>query len=176
MSAGGGFKGIWPRVNLFALNWFSSSGVSLLSDENRLSDVPPAEPAPAAGGAAVVPNPPLVCPNKLLLPAAAGASTPKPLPNPPPVFAVEEKLNPEAEPNPEAAGLLVVGHAKEKLEDEGASEAAEEEPNPEGGCVGAAVALPKPVEDDGAAEEPNPPVEAAKLKLLASAGAPNPTW
>lgn len=147
----------------------------MLSGENRLSDAPPADPAPAAGGAAAVPNPPLVCPNEVLLPAEAGASAPKPLPNPPPLFAVEEKLNPEAEPNPEAAGLLVVGYAKEKLEDEVA--AAEEEPNPEGGCVGAAAgALPKPVEDDGAAEEPNPPVGAAKLKLLASAGAgaPNP--
>lgn len=91
------------------------------------------------------------------------------------LFAVEEKLNPEAEPNPEAAaGLLVLEAAKENSEAEGA----EEEPNPEGGCVGAAMALPKPVEDDGAAEEPNPPLGAAKLKLLACpcAGAPKPTW
>lgn len=92
------------------------------------------------------------------------------------MFAVEEKLNPEAEPNPEAAGLLVAGYPKEKLEAEGAVEAVEEEPNPEGGCVGAAVALPKPVGAAAAAGEPNPLDGAAKLKLVASAGggAPNP--
>lgn len=147
----------------------------MLSGENRLSDAPLADPAPAAGGAAVVPNPPLISPKKLLPPVAAGASVPKPLPNPPPVFAVEEKLNPKPEPNPEvAAGLLVAGAAKEKVEAEGA----EEESNPEGGCVGAAIALPKPVEDVGAAEEPNPPLAAEKLKLLAGtgAGAPKPSW
>lgn len=150
----------------------------MLSGENRLSDAPPADPAPAAGGAAAAPNPPL-CPKTLPLPAAAGATAPKPLPAPPPVLAVEEKVNPEAEPNPEgAAGVLVVGAPKEKEEAERAEEAAEEEPNPEGGCVGAAVALPKPVEDDGAAEEPNPPLGAAKLKVLAWSGAeaPKPTW
>lgn len=154
----------------------SSSGVSWLSGENRLSDAP--EEAPAAVGAAVAPKPPLVCPKILLLPVAAGASAPKPAPNPPPVLGVEEKLNPEAEPNPAvAAGVLVVGAPKEKEEAERAEEAAEEEPNPDGGCVGAAKALPKPVEDGGAAEEPNPPLGAAKLKVLASAGAgaPKPT-
>ena len=142
------------------------------SDENRLSDAPPADPAPAAVGAAAVPNPPLVCPKILPLPAGADAVDPKPLPNPPPVLlAVEVKLNPEAEPNPEgAAGVLEVGALKEK-------EDAVEEPNPEGGCVGAAEVLPKPVEDGAAgAEEPNPPPAEAKLKELAwaGAGAPKP--
>lgn len=96
------------------------------------------------------------------------------------MFAVEEKLNPEARPNPEvAAGVLVAGAAKEKEAAERAEDAAEEDPNPEGGCVGAAEALPKPAEDDGAsAEEPNPPLGAAKLKVpaWAGAGAPKPTW
>lgn len=148
----------------------------MLSCEKRLSNARSADPAPAAGGAGVVPNPPLARPKLLPLPAAAGASAPKPLPNPPPVFNVEE--NPEAVPNPEvAAGLSVVGAAKEKEEAERAEEAAVEEPNPEGGCVGAAKALPKPVED-GAVEEPNPPLGAAKLKVLAwaGAGAPKPIW
>lgn len=151
----------------------------MLSGENRLSDAPPADAVPAAGGAADAPNPPL-CPKTLPLPVAAGATAPKPLPTPPPpALAVEEKLNPEAEPNPEAAaGVLVVGAPKEKEEAEGAEEAAEEAPNPEGGCVEAAVALPKPVEDGGTAEEPNPPLVAAKLKVLAWPGAeaPKPTW
>lgn len=173
MSAGGGFKGIWPRVNLLALNWFSSSGVRLPWGENRLSDAPSVDLGPAAGGA---PNPPLVCPKVLLLlPGAAGVSAPKPLPNPPPAFAVEEKLNPEAEPNPEvAAGVLEVAAPKEK---DAAERAEEEEPNPVGGWAGAVEALPKPVEDDGAAEESNPPLPAAKLKALAwaGAGAPKPT-
>lgn len=141
------------------------------SGENRLSDAPLADPAPAAVGAAAVPNPPLVCPKTLPLPAGAGAVAPKPLPKPPPVlFVVEEKLNPEAEPNPEgAAAVLEVGALKEK-------EDAAEEPNPEEGCVGAAEALPKPVEEGGAAEEPNPPPAEAKLKELAwaGAGAPKP--
>lgn len=153
------------------------------SGENRLSDAPLADPAAAAaGGAEVGPNPPLGCPKILLLPATADSLALKPLPNPPPppppVFAVEEKLNPEAEPNPEeAAGALEVGALKENEAAERAEEAAEEEPNPEGGCGGTTEALPKPVEDDGAAEEPNPLLGAAKLKLLAWAGAgvPNPT-
>lgn len=133
----------------------------MLTCENRLSEAPPAGPAPAAGGAAVAPNPPL---------AAAGAGAPKPLPNPAPVFDVEEKVNSEAEPNPEvAAGLSAVGAAKEKVDGEVA-------PNPEGGCVGAAKALPNPVEEGGAAEDPNPPPGAAKLKESAAAGAPKPTW
>jgi len=169
MSTGGGFKGIWPRVNLFALNWASSSGVILLSCENRVFHAPPADPTAAAGGAAVFPNPPLVCSKMPPPPTEAGAAAPKPFPNPPPVaFCVEVKLNPEAEPNPEvAAGLLVDGASKEKEEAFGAEEAAAEEPNPEGGCVGAAEALPKP----GAAREPNPPLGAAKLKVLDAAGA-----
>lgn len=148
------------------------------SGENKLSDAPPADPAPAAGGAVAVPNPPLVCPKILPLPAAdAGAAAAKPLPNPPPVLAVEEKLNPAAEPNPDvAAGVLEVAELKEKEEGERAEGTAGEEPNPEAGCVGAAGALPKPVEDDGAAEDPNPPLGAAKLKVLAwaGAGAPKP--
>ncbi|TNN88095.1 hypothetical protein EYF80_001676 [Liparis tanakae] len=170
MSTGGGFRGIWPRVNLFALNWASSSGLKLLSCENRLFCAAPAGPTPAAGGASVFPNPPLVCPKILPSPTEAGTAAPKPLPNPPPVaFCVEGKLNPEAEPNPEvAAGLLVDGAAKEKEEAFGAEEAAVEEPNPEGGCVGAAKALPKP----GAAREPNPPLGAAKLKVLEAAVVP----
>lgn len=152
------------------------------SGENRLSVAPPADPAPAAAGAVDAPNPPLACPKILLFPATAGAAAgaaPKPLPNPPAVFAAVEKLNPEAEPNPEvAADVLEVGALKENEEAERAGEAAEEEPNPEGGCTGAAEALPKPVEDDGATEEPNPPLAAAKLKVLAwaGAGAPKPTW
>lgn len=134
------------------------------SGENRLSDASAADPDPAAAAAAgVAPNPPLVCPKVLLLPAVA--------PNPPPVFAVEEKLNPEADPNPDgAAGLSVEAAAKEKLEAAAVEEGADEPPNPEGGCVGAAKVLPKP-DDDGAAEEPKPADE-AKLKLLAWAGAP----
>lgn len=118
---------------------------------------------------AAAPNPPLVCPKGPLLPVVAGAPTPKPLP------AVEEKLNPEADPNPEAgADLSVVLEAKEKLEAEGAEEDAAL--NPEGGCVGAAKMLPKPVEDDCVAAEPNPLFEAEKLKPLAwaGAGAPKP--
>lgn len=136
----------------------------MLSGENRLSDASAADPAPVEAAAGVAPNPPLVCPKVLLLPAAA--------PNPPPVFAVE-KLNPEADPNPEAAaGLSVDAAAKEKLEAAGVEEGADEPPNPEGGCVGAAKVLPKPEEDDdGAAEEPKPADE-AKLKPLAWTGAP----
>lgn len=143
------------------------------SGENRLSDAPLVDPVAAAGGAEVVPNPPLVCPKILLLPAATGTLAPKPLPNPPPpVFAVEEKLKPEAETNPEvAAGVLEVGALKEKEEAERAEGAAEEEPNPRGGCVGPTEALPKLVEDDGAAEEPNALLPAAKLKVLAWTGA-----
>lgn len=139
----------------------------MLSGENRLSDAPLADRFPAAARAALVPNPPLVCPNPLVLPAAAGASAPKPLLNPPPVFAVDEKLNPEAEPNPDVtAGLSEIGAVKEKVEAKGAEVTAEEEPNPEGSCVGAATALPKP------------PPAVAKLKLLActGAGAPKPAW
>lgn len=63
------------------------------------------------------------------------------------MLAGEEKLNPEADPNPEAAAGFGV---KEKFEAEGA------EPNPEGGCVGAAKMLLKPVEEDCVAAEPNP--------------------
>lgn len=109
----------------------------------------------------------------------AGASVPKPLLNPPPVFVVDEKLNPEAEPNPEvAAGLSEVRAAKEKLETEGAEVTADEEPNPEGGCVGAVRGLPKPVGAEGVAEEPNPPLGAVKPKLLVctGAGVPKPAW
>lgn len=140
------------------------------SGENRLSDAPSVD---AAGGTEVVPNPPFVCPTILLLPAATGALAPKPLPNPPPpVFAVEEKLKPEAEPNPEAAvGALETGAVKEKEEAERAEGAAEEESNPKQGCVGPTEVLPKPAEDDGAAEEPNALLPTAKLKVLAWAGA-----
>lgn len=175
MSAGGGFNGIWPRVNLLALNWFSSSGVILLSCENRVSDAPPADPAPAACGAAAFPNPPPVCPNTLPLPAEAAASDPKALANPPPGVVVEEKLNPEAEPNPEAAaGLLAGGAAKENEDAATAEEPAVEEPNPEGGCAGAAEGPPKAA----GAEEPNPTAWAAKLNVsaVAGAGAPKPGW
>lgn len=148
------------------------------SGENRPSAAPLADPAAAADGAGVAPNPPLVCPKMLLLPAVVDSLAVKPLPNPPPpLLAVEEKLNPEAEPNPEAAaGALEVAALKEKEAAEGAEEAAdEEEPNPEGGCVGTTEALPKPVEDDGAAVEPNPLLGAVKLNVLAWTGAPNPT-
>lgn len=149
------------------------------SGENRPSAAPSADPAAAADGAGLAPNPPLVCPKMLLPPAVVDSLAAKPLPNPPPppLFAVEEKLNPEAEPNPEeAAGALEVGALKEKEAAEGAEEAAdEEEPNPEGGCVGTTEALPKPVEDDGAAVEPNPLLEVVKLNVLAWTGAPNPT-
>lgn len=148
------------------------------SAENRPSAAL-ADPAAAADGAGVAPNPPLVCPKMLLLPAVVDSLAVKPVPNPPPppLFAVEEKLNPEAEPNPEeAAGALEVAALKENEAAEGAEEAAdEEEPNPEGGCVGTTGALPKPAEEDGAAVEPNPLLEAAKLNVLAWTGAPNPT-
>lgn len=151
------------------------------SGENRLSDVELADlaAAAAAGVSELVTNP-LACPKILLLPVAAGTLPPKPLANappPPPVCAEEEKLNPEAEPNPEvAADELEVGAVKEKEAGETAEEVAEE-PNPDGGCVGTTGALPKPVEDDGAAEEPNPPPAEVKLKVLAWTGAavPNPT-
>ena len=154
------------------------------SGENRLSDVELADLAAAAAAAGVselVPNP-LACPKILLLPVAAGTLAPKPLENapppppPPPVLAGQEKLNPEAEPNPEvAADELEVGAAKEKEAGETAEEAAEE-PNPDGGCVGTTGELPKPAEDDGAAEEPNPPPAEVKLNVLAWTGAalPNP--
>lgn len=116
---------------------------------------------------AAAPNPPLVCPKRLLLPVVAGAPTPKLL------LAPVGKLNPEADPNPDAgAGLSVVVEAKEKLEAEGVEEDAV--PNPEGGCVGAAKMSPKPVEDDCVAAEPNPLFEAEKLKPLAWAGADAP--
>lgn len=110
------------------------------------------------------PNPPLACPKPPLLPGAVGACAPKPLPNPPPEFDVEAKLNPDADPNPEeAAGLLEVGAAKENPAAEGAEEDAEVLPNPEGGCVGADKVFPK----TGAAAEPNPGSDDAKLKELA---------
>lgn len=112
-----------------------------------------------------------------MLPVGAGASDPKPLLSPPPLFVVDEKLNPEAEPNPDvAAGLSEVGTAKEKAEAEGGEVTVEEEPNPEGGCVGAVRALPKPVGAEGA--DPKPPLGAAKPKPLvcAGAGAPKPVW
>lgn len=65
---------------------------------------------------------------------------------------------------------------KEKEEGETTGAVEEEVPKPEGGCVGAAMALPKPGvdDDDGAAVEPNPPPAAAKLKVLAWAGAADP--
>lgn len=148
------------------------------SGEYKLADAPLVA---AAGGTEGVPNPAFVCPTVLLLPAATGALAPKTLPNPPPpppVFAVEEKLKPEAEPNPEAAvGALETGAAKEKEEAERAEGAAEEESNPKRGCVGPTEALPKAAEDDGAAEEPNALLPTAKLKVLAWTGAwvPNPS-
>lgn len=82
-----------------------------------------------------------------------------------------------AEPDPEeAAGVLEFGAAKEKEEAETADEGAGVEPNPAGGCDGANEEVPKPVEEDGAAEEPNPLLEAAKLKVVwTGAGAPKPT-
>lgn len=148
-------------MNLFALNCSSSSGVRLLSVENRLSDVPLAD---ATG---VAPNPPLVCPDNPLPPDVTAASVPKPVPNPPPVL--DERPNWEAEPNAEAVGgLLAFDAAKEKVD----AEPDEEEPKPEGGCADAAEVLPKPPEDDGVSEDPNPPLGAAKVKLLAWTGAP----
>lgn len=130
----------------------------MLSGENRPSDASPADAAPAAAGAATAPNPPLVCEKEL-----------KPLAIPPPVPAVEEKLNPEAEPNPEeAAGLLAFSAVKEKFEGLEA-----EDPNAEGGCAEYDESLPKPVEDVGA-EEPNPVCWDVKLKLLAWTGAAAP--
>lgn len=143
----------------------------------RLSAAPPAEPTAAA----VAPNPPLVCPKALALPPVCDAPAPKTLPNPPPgalAVAVEEKLNPAAEPNAEVAGALSAdGAAKENPAAEGAEEEAATgaPPNPVGGCVGAAMALPNPVEAAGVAVgAPNPPLGAAKLKLLACAGADDP--
>lgn len=139
----------------------------MLSAENRLSSGPPA----ATEGVALAP-PNSVGAKVLLPPAVPGAAALKQDTNSPPVFAVEEKLNPEAEPNPEgAAGLSAFGAANEKVE----AESVEEDPSPDGGWVGAAKALPKPAgddDDDGTAEEPNP--EAVKLKLLAWAGAGTP--
>lgn len=149
MLAGGGFSGICPKLNLFALNWFSSSWVSLLSGENRPSAASPTTPAPA--GAA-----------------------PKLLPNPPPAFAAEEeKLNPEADPNPEeAGGLSAAGAANEKEEAEGV----EADPKPDGGFVGAVKRPPNPVDWEDVDKEPNPVAGAGKLKVWAwaGAGAPNP--
>lgn len=179
---GGGFVGIWPRVNLFDLNWSSSSGVSLLSSENRLSDIPLAELL-AAVEAELVPNPVVVFPKRPPLPAATDSLDPNPLPNAlspdPPVFV--EKLNPDAEPNAEVdAGLFEVGALKEKELAEAAEGAPEEEPkpdpnpeeepNPEEGCVGTVGVCPNPD------EEPNPLFPEAKLKVLAWTGAvlPNP--
>lgn len=138
----------------------------MLSGENRLSDGPPTDPAAAEDVELATPKP--VCPKTLLPPAVPGAPVPKPVPKPPPVFAVE-KLNAEAETNPdEAAGLSTFGAAKENVE----AESVEEDPNPGGGCVGAAKVLPKPAEDDDDDDG------AAKLKLLAWAavGAPKPDW
>lgn len=147
----------------------------MLSTENRLSAAPPEDPVPAAGGAGVVPNPPLVCPKTLPLPVVAGGAAAKPLPKAPPVLAVAGKPNPEAEPNPDGAAAVLEDVAlKEKEDAEIAEEVPVEEPNPEVGCVGAAGALPKPVEDGGGAEEPNPPLGAAKLKELAWTGAVSP--
>lgn len=177
MLDGGGFKGIWPRLNVFDLNWFSSSGVSELSGEKRLSDVPLAE-LPAAEEGALVPNPAVAFPKRPLLPAGADSLDPN-APAPAPV----EKLNPDAEPNAGVdVGLSEVGPLKEKEladaaegppEDEPKPDAnPEEEPNPDGGCVGATGFCPNPN------DEPNPLLPAAKLKVLAWTGAalPNPTF
>lgn len=125
----------------------------MLSGENRPSVVSPTAPAPSE---AAVP--------------------PKALPNPPPVVAVVvEKLNPEADPNPEDAvggGLSALGAANEKDEADGT----EEEPNPDGGCVGAVIRLPNPVESEDVEEEPNPELRAGKPKVTDWAGAPKPAW
>lgn len=157
-------------MNLLPSNSFSSSGVSSLWGVKRLSVAPPAEPVPACVPVPLIANKdPVVCPNAPPLPPVAATAAPKLLPNPPPLLAAEEKLNPDAEPpNPEeGVSLLAAGAAKEKPAAVGAEEEDEEEPNPDGGCVALAVALPKPVEPDWPAEEPNPPLGAAKLKLLA---------
>lgn len=130
----------------------------MLSTENRLSDIPLAELSDTAAGAEPVPNPLVACPKILLLPAAVDALAPKRVPNPLPTeVAAEEKLNPDAEPNPEAAaGVLDVGALKDKDAAETAEGAAE--PNPEG-------------------EEPKPLLPAAKLKVEVWTGVepPNPT-
>lgn len=178
MLDGGGFKGIWPRVNVFDLNWFSSSGVSELSSEKRLSEFPLAE-LPAAVEGELVPNPAVAFPKRPLLPAGADSLVPNAPPPAPAWFA--EKLNPDAEPNTEAdAGVSEVGVLKEKElteaaegppEDEPKPEPnPEEEPNPDGGCVGTTGVCPNPD------EAPKALLPAAKLKVLAWTGAvlPNP--
>lgn len=177
MLDGGGFKGIWPRLNVFDLNWFSSSGVSELSSEKRLSDVPLAE-LPAAEEGALVPNPAVVFPKRPLLPAGADSLDP----NAPPPAPVE-KLNPDAEPNAGVdVGLSEVGVLKEKeLADAAEGPPVDEPkpepnpevvPNPDGGCVGTTGFCPNP--NDG----PNPLLPAAKLKVLGWTGAalPNPRF
>ena len=99
-------------------------------------------------------------------------------------MAVEEKLNPEAEPpNPEVAGALVAsatGAANENPEAEGADEAGKEpKPDGGGGATAAAAATPNPVGAAWVADDPNSALGAAKLKPLALlgwgwAGAPKP--
>lgn len=149
----------------------------MLSTENRWSDIPLAELSDTAPGVEPVPNPLIACPKILLLPGAVDGLAPKRVPNPLPTEVdAEEKLNPDAEPNPEAAaGVLDVGALKDKDAAETAEGAAE--PNPEGACVGTTDESPKPNEDDGAAEEPKPLLPAAKLKVDAWTGVepPNPT-
>lgn len=175
MLDGGGFNGIWPRVNLCDLNWFSSSWVSLFSREKRLSDVPLAGLLATTEGA----------PNPVVFPKDGGLELLDwhPIPNaPPPTPALlEEKLNPDAEPNPEEdTGAVEAVELKEKELAEAAEDPPEdeakpelnpaEEPNPDGGCEGATRPCPNPE------EEPNPLLPAAKLKVLAWTGAvlPNP--
>ena len=178
MFAGGGLRGICPKLNLFAPNSLSSSGFSSLWEVKRLSVNPPAEPVPATVPVVLPPNKELtlVCPKSF--PPVEGAAAPKP----PPLLAVEEKLNPEAEPpNPEVDGALVTsatGAANEKPAAEGADEA-EKEPKPDGGGVATAAATPNPVGSAWVADEPNSALGTAKLKPLALlgwgwAGAPKP--
>lgn len=162
--AGGGLRGIWPRVNLLALNCSSSSWVSWLSDENRLSDW---APAPAAAEAA--PNPPLVCGNALLPPAAVAAVAPAPSTPPNPAG---NKPNAEADPNPGAPAGLSEGGAKEKFEAEGPAGA----PKPEGGCDGDPKGLPNPAGVAAADINPNSGRFSGmpKLPVWAGAGEPKP--
>lgn len=109
----------------------------------------------------MAPNPPLVCGN-------AGAAAAPALPNPPVLLPAEEKLNPDADPNPEdPAGLLVEEEAKEKVEAEGWAGA----PKPEGVC---GVEDPNGAPKTGADVNPNSGRFSGKPKLPVWAGAGEP--
>lgn len=150
----------------------------MLSSEKRLADVPLAD-VPAAAEGELVPNPGVVFPKRPLLPAGAGSLDPNPLPaaSPPDPALFVEKLKPDAELNAEVdVDVLEVGAPKKKELAEGAEGPPEpvpvEEPNPDGGCVG----TPNPGVCPNPGEDPKPLPPAAKLKVLAWAGAalPNP--